>query len=115
MPPLDVGQYREHDVSGSIDVGSDAEFHLMVSRTVCSRVRSRNVRQPDHILAKRIITDKAKRRPGSGEIRPAMTKHNGMQVDSILVDEAKFGEPLRQSRPSNFDLAVAFGLQRADR
>ena len=32
-----------------------------------------------------------------------MTKHDGVQVDSILIDEAKFGEALRQVRASDFD------------
>ena len=44
-----------------------------------------------------------------------MTKHDGVQVDSILVDQAKFGEALGQFRARNFDLTVAFGLQFADR
>ena len=38
-----------------------------------------------------------------------------MQVDAILIDQAKFGEALRQARASNFDLPAALGLQRADR
>ena len=38
-----------------------------------------------------------------------------MQVDLILVDQAKFGEALRQYRAGNFDLPVALGLQLADR
>src|SRR5262245_38064026 len=58
---------------------------------------------------------KAEPRPGSGEIWLAVTKHDGMQVDSILIDQAKFGEALRQVRASNFDLPVALGLQLADR
>ena len=58
---------------------------------------------------------KAERRPGSGEIWLALTKYDGVQVDSILIDQAKFGEALRQVRASNFDLPVALGLQLADR
>src|SRR5207344_614348 len=76
---------------------------------------SRNVGQPDHILANPIISHEAERRPGSGEIWLAVTKHDGVQVDSILVDQAKFGEAMRQVRASNFDLPVAPGLQLADR
>src|SRR6266436_8176356 len=76
---------------------------------------SRNVGQPDHILADPIISHKAEPRPGSGEIWLAVTKHDGVQVDSILIDQAKFGEALRQVRASNFDLPVALGLERADR
>src|SRR6516164_1094193 len=76
---------------------------------------SRNVSQPDHILANSIISHKAERRPGSGEIWLAVTEHDGVQVDSILIDQAKFSEALRQVRASNFDLPVALGLQLADR
>jgi hypothetical protein len=57
----------------------------------------------------------AERRPGTGEIGLAVTKHDGMQVDSILIDQAKFGKALRQVRARNLDLPVALGLQRADR
>ena len=46
---------------------------------------------------------KAERRPGPGEIWPAVTKHDGVQVDSILIDQAKFGQAVRQVRASNFD------------
>ena len=49
-----------------------------------SRELSRNVRQPDHILANPIMSHKAERRPGSGEIWLAVAKHDGVQVDSIL-------------------------------
>src|SRR6266566_4036088 len=76
---------------------------------------SRNVSQPDHILANPIISHKAERRPGSGEIWLAVTKHDGVQVNSILIDQAKFGQALRQVRTSNFDLPVALGLELTDR
>ena len=61
------------------------------------------------------MSHKAERRPGSGEIWLAVTKHDGVQVDSILIDQAEFGEALRQVRASNFDLPLALGLQLADR
>src|SRR4249920_2622635 len=76
---------------------------------------SRNVDQPDHILANPIMSHKAERRPGPGEIWLAVTKHDGVQVDSIFIDQAKFGQAVRQVRASNFDLPVALGLQLADR
>jgi hypothetical protein len=44
-----------------------------------------------------------------------VTKHDGVQVDSILIDQTKFGEDVRQVRTGNFDLPVALGLQLADR
>src|SRR5215813_4296785 len=67
---------------------------------------SRNVGQPDHILVNPIISHKAERRPGPCEIWLAVTKHDGVQVDSILIDQAEFGEASRQVRASNFDLPV---------
>src|SRR5262245_43216364 len=76
---------------------------------------SRNVARPDHILANPVISQRAEGRPGSGEIWLAVTKHDGVQVDSILINQAKFGEALRQGWASNFDLPVALGLQLADR
>src|SRR5688572_32323876 len=75
----------------------------------------RNVGQPDHILANPIMSHEAERRPGPGEIWLAVPKHDGVQVDSILIDQAKFGQALRQVRASHFDLPVALGLQLADR
>ena len=76
---------------------------------------SRNVRQPDHVLANPLMSDQAERRPGPGEIWLSVTKHDGVQVDSVLIDQAKFGQALRQVRAGNFDLPVAPGLQFADR
>ena len=61
------------------------------------------------------MSHKAERRPGSGEISLAVTEHDRVQVDSILIDQAKFGQASRQVRASNFDLPVALGLQLADR
>jgi hypothetical protein len=75
---------------------------------------SRNVDQPDHILADPIVSHEAERRPGPGEIGAALTEHDRVQVDPILVDQAKFGQASRQVRAGNFDLAVAPGLQLAD-
>ena len=67
---------------------------------------SRNVGQPDHILGNPIISHQTKRRPRSGEIRRAVTKHDGVQVDAILIDQAEFGKAVRQARASHFDLPV---------
>ncbi len=50
------------------------------------------------------MSHEAERRPGPGEIGLAVTKHDGVQVDSILIDQAKLGEALRQVRASNFNL-----------
>ena len=95
---------------------SRSDGRLTTSASVAAQARlSRNVGQPDHILANPIVRHQAERRPGSGEIWLAVTKHDGVQVDSILIDQAKFGEAVRQVRASNFDLPVALGLQLADR
>ena len=59
---------------------------------------SGNVGQPDHVLVDRIMGDEAERRPGSGEIWIAVPKHDGMQVDSIFIDQAKVGQGSRQDR-----------------
>ena len=38
-----------------------------------------------------IAGHKAERRPGAGEERLAATKHEGMEVESILINETKVG------------------------
>src|SRR5688572_7245596 len=96
-------------------ITSRSAFSADARRSTPTPRLSRNVGQPDHILADPIVGHKAERRPGPGEIGLAVTKHHGVQVDSILIDQAKFGQALRQVRASNFDLAVALGFQFADR
>src|SRR5688572_17934295 len=64
----------------------------------------RNVGQPDHILANPLMSHKAERRQGPGEIWLAVTEHDWVKVDSILIDQAKVGQASRQVRASNFDL-----------
>ena len=61
------------------------------------------------------MSHKVEWRPRSGKIWLAVTKHNGVQVDSILIDQAKFGQALRQARASNLDLPVALGNQLAEK
>src|SRR5215813_14695824 len=46
---------------------------------------SRNVRQPDHVIANSFAGHKAEPRPGAGEEWLAMTKHDGMDVESIAA------------------------------
>src|SRR5690606_37329821 len=62
-----------------------------------------------------IATYEAKRRTGAGEVWCASTENDGVQVNSVLIDQAKLGQALRQVWASNFDLPVAFGLQLANR
>jgi hypothetical protein len=52
---------------------------------------SRNVRQPNHLLANSIAGHKAERRPGAGEEWLAATKHDGVEVESILINKTKVG------------------------
>jgi hypothetical protein len=75
----------------------------------------RHVDQPDHVVVNPIVGQEAERRRGSGEIWLAVTKHDGVKVDSILIDQAKFGKAFRQVRAGNVDIPVALGLQLADR
>ena len=83
--------------------------------TVRRAARSgRNVDQSDHILVNPIAGHKAERRPGSGEIWFAVTQYDRVQVDAILIDQAKFGEAVRQGRAGNLDLPVALGFQLAN-
>src|SRR6185437_12722772 len=89
-----------------------APIHSIVPLPATS---GRRVRQPQHVVANSIMTHEPEPRTGSGEIRRAVTEHDGVQVDPILVDQPESSERVRQVRPGNFDLAVALGLELADR
>ena len=52
---------------------------------------SRNIRQPDRVLANEIARHKAKRRPGAGEEWLAAAKYDGAEVESILINKTKVG------------------------
>src|SRR5207249_6124807 len=75
---------------------------------------SRNVRQPNHVLANVIGGNKAERWPRAGEERLAATKHDGVEVESILIDVTKVGQASRQVRSGNFDLPDEPRLQPTD-
>ena len=47
---------------------------------------SGDVRQPNHVLANEIAGHKAERRPGAGEEWRAATKHEGAEIESILIN-----------------------------
>lgn len=79
-----------------------------VGRTAQS---SGNIRQPDHVLAKKIACHKAERRPGACEEWFAATKHDGVEVESILIDKTKVSQALCQVRPGNCDLPGEPSLQ----
>src|SRR5690348_3960134 len=72
---------------------------------------SGNVRQPDHVRDDQIARDKAEPRPGTREKWLAVTQHDGMDIEPILVNEAEVAQASRQLRPGNFDLAGELGLQ----
>src|SRR5579859_4689888 len=75
---------------------------------------SRNVRQPDYIPANAFAGRKAEPRPGAGEERLAMTKHDGMDVESILIDQTKVGQAPCQAWSGYVDLPFQLSLQPAD-
>jgi hypothetical protein len=52
---------------------------------------SRNVRQPNRVLANGIGGNKAERRPRAGKEWLAATKHDGVEVESILINKTKVG------------------------
>jgi hypothetical protein len=43
-----------------------------------------------------------------------MSKYDGMQIDSILIDQAKFSETMRQVWAGNLDLTLTLCFQLAD-
>jgi hypothetical protein len=68
-----------------------ASDHISAAMTFLRVAKlGRNIGQPDHSLVNPITSYKAERRPGSSEIWLAVTKDDGMQVDSIFIDQAKF-------------------------
>ena len=89
MPPFEIGPQQATMLTPNIMVsGADRRpLHLGFGRTLRTSAAisirrvprlSRNVGQPDHILANPITSHKAERRPGSGEIWLAVTKHDGV-------------------------------------
>ena len=67
-------------------------LQAVVSKFKRKRHRScGNVRQSNHVFANEIAGHKAERRPGTGEERVAAAKHDGAEVESILVNKTKVG------------------------
>ena len=71
---------------------------LFLGRVVGS---SRRVPQSNHVPGYLIAGHKAKRWPGAGEERLAATKHDGVEVDPILIDKTKLAQALRQVWSAN--------------
>src|SRR5215211_3756739 len=64
-----------------------ASDHISAAMTFLRVAKlGRNIGQPDHSLVNPVTSYKAERRPGSSEIWLAVTKDDGMQVDSIFID-----------------------------
>jgi hypothetical protein len=72
---------------------------------------SGNVSQPNHVPENEIAGHKAQRRPGAGEEWLAATKHDGVEVESILINKTKVGEASCQVRSGNFNLPNQPSLQ----
>ena len=53
------------------------------------------------------------RRPGAGEEWRAATKHDGAEVEPILIDKTGLGQALRQDWSANVNLASQLSLQLA--
>jgi hypothetical protein len=51
------------------------------------------------------------RRPGASEEWLATTKHDGAEVQSVLIDKTGFGQALRQGWSANVNLARQVGLE----
>ena len=67
--------------------------------------------QPDHVLDNQIVGHKAERRPGAGEEWLAATKHDGVEVESILIDKTNVGQASRQVWSGDFNLPNELSLQ----
>lgn len=72
---------------------------------------SRSVDQPDHVRDDYIAGHEAKARPSTREERLAVAKYDGVNVEPILIDQAKIGQAVRQAGSGDFDLPGVLGLQ----
>ena len=95
-------------------VGTQVLERLLDSVVSYSFLRlCRNVGQPDHVLANQIAGHKVERRPGAGEEWLAAAKHDGVDIESIFIDETKVGQASCQVWSANFNLPNELGLQPA--
>ena len=86
------GQTTNGMGSVSVEIRFDPNTDL-TSRQFVGRVArsSRNIRQPNHVFANSIVGHKAERRPGAGEEWLAMTKHDRVDVELILINKTEVG------------------------
>ena len=73
----------------------------------------RGIRQSDRLLANQIGGNQPERRSGAGKERLAAAEHDGMEVESVFIDEAKAGQASGQLGSGNRDLANEPGLKAA--
>src|SRR6516162_5078915 len=71
---------------------------------------SRNVRQPDHVLANSLAGHKAEPRPGAGEEWLARPEHDGMNIESILINQTKVCKAPCQIWSGYVDLPIQLGF-----
>jgi hypothetical protein len=65
------------------------------SKTNSGFALCRNVRQPNQVLGDEIAGQQVERWPGTGEVWLAAAKHDGMEVDPILIDKPSLGQASR--------------------
>ena len=94
-------EIRVSTQDGPVESGQFAGRVARLSRDAC---------QPDHVLANSFAGHKAESRPGAGEEWLAMTKHDGMDVESILINEIKVGQAPCQVGSGYVDLPIQFGF-----
>src|SRR4051812_38833898 len=82
--------------------------HALASGTACS---GWDARQPNRLLAKTIAGNDAERWPRAGKVRLSAAKHEGAEVELILVDKTEVGEARRQDGPRDVDLTLDLLLQ----
>ncbi len=82
------------------------------TREAEDRFRSRrHVGQPDHVLVHLIAGDEAERWARAGEEWLAATKHDGVEVESILINKTKVGQASCQAWSGHGNLACELCLQ----
>jgi hypothetical protein len=62
--------------------------------------RAGDTGNPNRFLAKTIGGNDAERWPSAGKVRLPAAKHEGAEVEAILVDKIELGEARREDRPA---------------
>jgi hypothetical protein len=69
------------------------------------------VDQPNRILANSIVGHKAARRSRAGEEMHAATKHDGTEIEPILINKTKISQASCELWSPDFNLASAFSFE----